>query len=127
MPRIRPLALLALVAACSSPATVTPPDLAVDPCRAGVVPISYFVDHGICAATWAAALASCGSRAECAGFHVVGQPGPYVLHDCFYDETSGALVGAYTFSDIGPSCAAGDAHAACPAPAYSACGADAGP
>ena len=121
--------LLALAAACSSSATPAHPDLAgvADPCYTGTVPVSYFIDHGICAATYAAALASCRDRAECGGLHVVGDPGPYVLHDCFYDATSGTLVGGYTFSDIGPSCTAGSMHTACPAPSYSPCDADAGP
>jgi hypothetical protein len=97
-------------------------DLAIDPCTTGTVPLSYFTTPlqpgaaPICRAQYTDELDDlrCSeAQGNCAGYRVIGFPNIYYHYDCFYDSTSGALVGGFVTSDQGPSCSAGSAHAEC--------------
>ena len=125
----------ALIVGCSNPVR-TPYDAGVASlpgCDSG---LHYF--SGMCSGQYADELSRLACpwqpstvvlrATDCAGYHVVGSPGPYTTFDCFYDETTGALVGGYYWTDEGGlSCAAGVGHDACPDVPYPAfCDADAG-
>lgn len=94
-------------------------DQSVETCASGTAPLTYFTSGGlgVCHDTYADAVANlmCNHEAvtTCAGYDVVGDPGPFLLYDCYYDAGSGALVGAWYFTDGGLSCVGGGAHAQC--------------
>jgi hypothetical protein len=94
-------------------------DESIETCASGTAPLSYFTSSGlgVCHDSYADAVANlqCNHEAvtTCAGYNVVGDPGPFLLYDCYYDAGSGALVGAWYFTDGGVSCVGGGAHAQC--------------